>query len=164
MYLTIYLTLISCLLLTLLIILSAIFIPFGFFAAYFPKDTREILRRKSRNQSLFRRVLGVILIILLIVSYIAVTIYGGIDGLRHQYSLAEFFERFMIIGYGTKIYEIAIIDYLLTTKLSLFQRLLPETKDCEGWRHFGYNRDRQIRQMVFIPIGCLISALVFTII
>lgn len=56
------------------------------------------------------------------------------------------------------------LDYILLTKTQFFQHYFPETKNCIGWKQFGYNRKQQIRQCIIIPVCCLIGALILTFI
>ena len=96
--------------------------------------------------------------------YIALFIIGGIDGMRNGFTFWQFFLRFFIVGVSVKVFDIVGLDYILLTKTHFFQHYFPETEGCAGWKDFGYNRKQQLRQIIMIPIGSLICALIFSVI
>ena len=110
----------------------------------------------------FKRVIGWMILIGFCVLFLGAYIYGGIDGLKNGYTFWQFFLRFFIIGALVKVFDIVCLDYVLLTKTQFFQHYLPETKDCAGWKQFGYNRKQQIRQCIIIPFCCVIGALIFS--
>lgn len=112
----------------------------------------------------FKRVVGWIILIAFCILFLGLYVYGGMDGLKNNYTFWQFFLRFFIIGAMVKVFDIVCLDYILLTKTQFFQHYLPETKGCAGWKQFGYNRKQQIRQCIIIPVCCLIGALIFSLI
>ena len=52
-----------------------------------------------------------------------------------------------------------ILDILIVSKLRLFERLFPETKDCESIKSFGFNlRNQTIKLFVFTGISFAAAA------
>ena len=57
-----------------------------------------------------KRALGWIILALLAAGDIALFIVGGIDGLKHGFTLGQFFLRFFTIGAGIKAFDILALD------------------------------------------------------
>ena len=135
--------------------------PTALLAKNFPVDVQE--RLKPRLESLpmsFKRVVGWIILVAFCLLYIGIFVYGAIDGLHNGYTFFQFFLRFFLIGGIIKVFDIVCLDYFLLTKTHFFQHYYPETKDCIGWKRFGYNRKQQIRQCVAIVLLSLITAFI----
>ncbi|MBQ8953860.1 MAG: hypothetical protein IJ048_07060, partial [Clostridia bacterium] len=109
-----------------------------------------------------KRALGWAILVLFILGYIGLFVLGGLDGRRHGFTYGQFFLRFFIIGAAIKAFDIIGLDWFLLTKTHFFPHYFPETEGCAGWQDFGYNRKQQLRQIVMIPIGCAITAWIFT--
>lgn len=138
--------------------------PTKLLAKNFPLDLQK--RLKPRLDSLPmspRRIVGWVILVLFIMGYIGIFIIGGIDGMRNGFTFWQFFFRFLIIGIAIKAFDIIGLDYCLLTKTHFFQHYFPETEGCEGWQDFGYNRNQQIQQIIMIPIGCAVTALIFSL-
>jgi hypothetical protein len=135
--------------------------PTALLAKNFPVDVQE--RLKPRLESLpmsFKRVVGWIILVAFCLLYIGIFVYGAIDGLHNGYTFFQFFLRFFLIGGIIKVFDIVCLDYFLLTKTHFFQHYYPETKDCIGWKRFGYNSKQQIRQCVAIVLLSLITAFI----
>ena len=163
MVLTLILSLTGCISLFLAIWGVTVTMPTGLLAKNFPSDVQVCL--KPRLESLpmsFKRVVGWIILIGFCILFLGLFIIGAIDGFKNGYTFLQFFRRFLIIAASVKVFDIVCLDYILLTKTQFFQHYFPETKDCIGWKQFGYNRRQQIRQCIIIPICCLIGALVLS--
>ena len=101
--------------------------------------------------------------ILCVIGFIAVIVYGGWDGAQKSYTFMQFLARFLIILSGVKLFDIIGLDYILITKTNFFQHYLPETRGCAGYHNFGYNRKEQIRQCIILPFAALLTAWVCTL-
>jgi len=159
--LTLILSLAGCVLLFLCIWGVTVTMPTALLAKNFPVDVQE--RLKPRLESLpmsFKRVVGWIILVAFCLLYIGIFVYGAIDGLHNGYTFFQFFLRFFLIGGIIKVFDIVCLDYFLLTKTHFFQHYYPETKDCIGWKRFGYNRKQQIRQCVAIVLLSLITAFI----
>jgi hypothetical protein len=164
MAVTLLLTLCNIALLCLMILAATIFMPYRGLAKNFPKDVQEALKPRLDEidkQPKAPRIFGSILIIIMCLLFVAVFIFGGIDGMKNDFTFSQFLLRFMIIAFGTKAFDIIALDYFLLTQTNFFPHFFPETKDCAGWQQFGYNRKQQIGQSIFMLIGCLVMALIF---
>lgn len=165
MTITIILTIIMMVLLFLMIWSATATLPYKGLADFFPEDVKERLKPRLDTLPMNRkRIIGWVMLIAITIMMIGVFIYGGIDGIRNDYDFVQFFARFIIIGAGVKAFDIICLDFILLTKTHFFQHYFPETEGCEGWKNFGYNRKEQLKQCIMIPICCVITALIFTLI
>lgn len=142
---------------------AAAFYPHPFIIEYFPEDVKE----KARNHKPpFKSapVIGWLLISLIFAGFIGAFIYGGWDGIYKNFTYIQFLERFLIMLYGMKAFDILFFDYFILTKTHFFQHFYPETKGCDGWKQFGYNRREQTKQIIAMPPISLIMALIFRLI
>lgn len=109
-------------------------------------------------------ILGIVILILLVAAMLGLIVWGGIDGIRHDYTFGNFLIHFLTIFAGLKAFDIIALDYFLLTKSRFFQHYFPETESCAGWKDFGFNRSQQIRDCIAIPIYCSALAEIFTLI
>ena len=154
---TVVLTLIMCALLFLMIWAAVYFLPWKKLWDFMPEDIRE---KAADIKPPFRAapVFGWISMILCMLGFIGVIVYGGWDGVRHGYSFGQFLVRFLVILFGVKAFDIIGLDYIMITKTQFLQHYLPETKGCAGYHSFGFNRRQQIRQCVMLPFAALLTA------
>ncbi|MDO4420989.1 MAG: hypothetical protein Q4C15_02965 [Eubacteriales bacterium] len=163
MVLTLVLSLIGCISLFLAIWGLTVTLPTNLLVKNFPVDVQDCLKPRLENLPMsFKRVIGWIILIGFCILFIGLFIVGGVDGIKNGYTFLEFFLRFFIIGALIKVFDIVCLDYILLTKTQFFQHYFPETKNCIGWKQFGYNRKQQLRQCIAIPVGCLFGALIFS--
>ncbi|MCR5328524.1 MAG: hypothetical protein K6E12_06725 [Saccharofermentans sp.] len=161
MILTLILSFAGCVLLFLCIWGVTVTMPTPLLAKNFPVDVQECL--KPRLESLpmsFIRVIGWIILVAFCVLYIGIFVFGAIDGIANNYNFWQFFLRFFLIGGIIKVFDIVCLDYVLLTKTHFFQHYFPETKDCIGWKKFGYNRKQQAGQCLAIAIMSPVLAFV----
>ena len=165
MLITILLTLRNIILLCLMILTATVFMPYRGLAKNFPKDVQEALKPRLDEidkQPKAPRIFGGILIIITCLLFVGVFIWGGVEGMHHDFTYSQYLLRFLIISFGTKAFDIIVLDYFLLTKTNFFQNFFPETKGCAGWQQFGYNRKQQLGQSVFMLICCLLLAFLFS--
>lgn len=165
MLITILLTLCNIILLCLMILTATVFMPYRGLAKNFPKDVQEALKPRLDEidkQPKAPRIFGGILIIITCLLFVGVFIWGGVEGMHHDFTYSQYLLRFLIISFGTKAFDITVLDYFLLTKTNFFQNFFPETKGCAGWQQFGYNRKQQLGQSVFMLICCLLLAFLFS--
>ena len=165
MIVTILLTLCSIVLLCLMILAATVFMPYRGLAKNFPKDVQEALRPRLDEidkQPKAPRIFGGALIVIMCLMFVGVFIFGGIDGRKNGFTFGQHLLRFLIIGLGTKAFDIIALDYFLLTKTTFFQRFFPETKGLAGWQDFGYNRKQHLAQGVFMLVCCFVLAFIFT--
>ena len=157
MTITIILTVIMCVLLFLMIWSAAYFLPWKGLMDFFPEDIKE--KAKDHNPPFKTApVFGWICMILCMLGFIGVIIYGGWDGVQRGYTFVQFLVRFLIILFGVKAFDIIGLDYILITKTHFFQHYFPETEGCAGYHNFGFNRKEQIRQIIIMPFAALLTA------
>ena len=165
MLITILLTLCNIILLCLMILTATVFMPYRGLAKNFPKDVQEALKPRLDEidkQPKAPRIFGGILIIITCLLFVGVFIWGAVEGMHHDFTYSQYLLRFLIISFGTKAFDIIVLDYFLLTKTNFFQNFFPETKGCAGWQQFGYNRKQQLGQSVFMLICCLLLAFLFS--
>ena len=165
MILTILLSLGMMALLFLAIWSATLTLPFKALIKSFPKDVQEKLSPRLDHLPMSgKRVFGVVILILLVAAMLGLVVWGGIDGMRHDYNFGNFLLRFLVIFAGVKAFDIIVLDYFLLTKSRFFQHYFPETEGCAGWKDFGFNRKEQLKQGIAIPICCSALAGLFSII
>jgi len=162
---TLLLTFCNIVLLCLMILTATVFMPYRGLAKNFPKDVQEVLKPRLDEidrQPKAPRIFSGIIIVIMCLLFVGVFIFGGIDGMHHDFTYGQYLLRFLIIAFGTKVFDIIALDYLLLTKTNFFPRFFPETKGCAGWQQFGYNRKQHLGQSVFMLICCLVLAFIFS--
>ena len=82
---------------------------------FFPDDIRE---KAIGYLPPFRsaQIFGWICMILCMLGFIGIIVYGGWDGVRRNYTFGQFLVRFLIILFGVKAFDIIGLDYILVTK------------------------------------------------
>lgn len=164
MLITLGLAMAGCILLFLCIWGVTVTLPTAKLAENFPKDVQERLKpRLEKVPMSYRRFLGWIILVVFVVGYLSLFVYGGIDGRKHGFDFWQFFLRFFTIGAVIKAFDIVGLDWFLLTRTHFFQHYFPETDGCAGWQDFGYNRKQQMRQSVMILIGSILLAWIFTL-
>lgn len=162
MLITIILTVIMCILLFLMIWSAVFFLPWKRLMDFFPEDIKE---KAIDHKPPFRTapVIGWICMLLCMLGFLGVIVYGGWDGIHRGYSFVQFLVRFLIILFGVKAFDIIGLDYILITKTHFFQHYLPETEGCAGYHSFGYNRKEQMKQIIMLPFSALLTAWICTL-
>ena len=122
MLITILLTLCNIILLCLMILTATVLMPYRGLAKNFPKDMQEAL--KPRLDEIDKQPK-------------APRIFGGVDGVHHDFTYSQYLLRFLIIAFGTKTFEIIALDYFLLTKTYFFPISSPKPKAVQA----GSNSD-----------------------
>ena len=120
---TLLLTLCNIIFLCLMILTATVFMPYRGLAKNFPKDVQEALKPRLDEidrQPKAQRIFGGILIIIMCLLFVGVFIFGGVDGMRHDFTYSQYLLRFLIIAFGTKAFDIIALDYFLLTKTYFF--------------------------------------------
>ena len=157
MTVTIILTLCMCILLFAMIWAATYFYPWERLLDFFPEDIAE---KAKQHQPPFPSapLVGWICMILCMIGFGGVIVYGGWDGIQRGYSFGQFLVRFLIILFGEKAFDIIGLDYILITRTHFFQHYIPETEGCAGYHDFGFNRKEQIRQIIMMPFAAVLTA------
>jgi heme/copper-type cytochrome/quinol oxidase subunit 1 len=152
-------------LLWLMIWSATVTLPTKSLAKNFPEDIQQALEpRLDALPVSGKRVLGMIILTVLLLGFIALFIIGGIDGMNNNFTYLDYLVRFLIMSYGVKAFDIIGLDFFLITRTHFFQHYFPETEGCAGWKRFGYNRKQQIKQIISMGIISLLLALFFSLI
>lgn len=156
MVVTIILILVMCTMLFLMIWSATYFLPWKGLMDFFPEDIKE---KAINHDPPFKTapVIGWICMVLCMLGFIGVIIYGGWDGIQRGYTFAQFLVRFLIILFGVKAFDIIGLDLILITKTHFFQHYFPETEGCDGYHNFGFNRKEQIKQIIMMPFAALLT-------
>jgi len=157
MKVTIILTLIMCALLFLMIWAAAYFYPWNGLLKFFPRDIEE-KAREHKPPFPAAPFFGWIIMVLCMLGFVGVILYGGWDGIQRGYTFPQFLVRFLIILFGMKAFDIICLDYFLITKTQFFQHYIPETRGCAGYHSFGYNRKKQIRHCIGLLFCAFLTA------
>lgn len=157
MTVTVILTLLMCALLFLMIWAAAYFYPWDRLLDFFPEDVAE-KARLHKPPFPDAPVIGRVVMVLCVLGFAGVIVYGGWDGVRNGYTFGRFLVRFLVILSGVKAFDIIGLDYFLITRTQFFQHYIPETKGCAGYHRFGYNRKEQIKRILLLPFAALLTA------
>lgn len=126
-----------------------------------PKDIQEkVLARPDLPKS--RTVLGIVLAILLLLAVLALLVWAGADAVQRNWGFGAIFARFLILLDGYKIFDMICFDWILLTKLNIFQRLFPETVGCRGYESFGFNLKSQIIKLIVFTVISFVIALILS--
>lgn len=127
-----------------------------------PKEVREAVQpRKERFPG--AHALGGLLAILSIVMMLGAVVCGGIDGIRHGFTMGQLFLRFLIMLWGLKAYDILFFDWFLLCRSNFFPRYYPETKKHLGPHLFGFNKKEHITHIVLSSVVALVLAWICTL-
>lgn len=122
-----------------------------------PKDIQEIILKRP-DEPLWKNILGILIAIIIIINIIGILVYAGYNAIENNFSFIEIFSRYIILLEGYKIFDMIFFDWILLTKLNIFQKLFPETIGCKGYEQFGFNLKSQIiKLIIFMLISLLIA-------
>ncbi|MCM1136375.1 MAG: hypothetical protein NC400_12475 [Clostridium sp.] len=122
-----------------------------------PKDIQAaVLEHEERFPG--ARLLGWIILIIDVLTFLSVFVYAGWDGIRSGYGFWQFAARFLTMLYLLKAFDIIFFDWFLLTKSHFFQHYYPETEGCAGYRQFGFNRKEQLTKIILFPFAALLLA------
>ncbi len=133
------------------------------FVKFAPKDIKEKILSRP-DDPLSKTAVGCCLMIILLISVLSLLIWAGGDAVNKGYGFWMIFVRFMILLEGYKLFDMIVFDWILLTKMNIFQKLYPETVGCEGYEIFGFNLKSQlIKLVVFAGIAAMIAAILSNI-
>ena len=116
-----------------------------------PKDIQEkVLARPDAPK--WKTVTGLILAVLLLLCIAGVLVWAGVDALQKDMGFGEIWLRYLILLEGYKLFDIVFFDWILLTKLHIFQHFFPETVGCKGYNSFGFNGKSQIAKMILFAV------------
>ena len=122
-----------------------------------PKDIQEKVLARP-DAPIWKTVTGCILAVLILLCAVGVLIYAGMDAVKNHMNFMEIFIRYLILLEGYKIFDMICFDYILLTKLNVFQKFFPETIGCKGYEKFGFNLKSQIAKLIIFAIISLVTA------
>ena len=93
--------------------------------------------------------------LILLIGPIACAIY---DGIKNKFDYGSLFARLLLMLLLLEIFDILFFDLFLLCHSSFYQHYYPETKGCDGFHSFGFNRKSHILTFVFcFVIASLLS-------
>ena len=124
-----------------------------------PKDIQEkVLSRPDSPR--WKTILGLILATILSVGALLILIWAGVNAKQNHMSFGQIFARYLILLEGYKIFDMVCFDYLLLTKLHIFQKFFPETIGCKGYEKYGFNLKSQVIKIIVFAMISLILAII----
>ncbi|MBR2533224.1 MAG: hypothetical protein IKE50_00365 [Erysipelotrichaceae bacterium] len=159
---TILLALLSMAALFLLLYAAVALIQDRHFFTTAPKDIQEAVQEHEERFP-YQRILGWKLAFIAFLMFGFVFIYAGYDGIQNGYGFGCFFIRYLTILYLLKAFDILFFDYYLLTKSHFFQHYYPETKECQGYHNFGFNRKEQLTRLILFPFAAMAMAFICTL-
>lgn len=128
-----------------------------------PQDIQEkVLTRPDYPK--WKTVVGNTLAVLILLCNAAILILAGVDAVQERMGFSMIFARYLILLVGYKIFDMVCFDWILLTKLNIFQRFFPETAGCEGYKSFGFNVKSQVIKIIVFAFISLIVALILSVI
>jgi len=126
-----------------------------------PEDVQERLKDRP-DPPMWQTVLGIVLAAACLAGIAGVLIWAGADAVRTDMSFARIFVRFLILFEGYKLFDMVFLDWLMLTKLNVYQRFFPEVKGCKSMEKFGFNLKEQLIKIVIFALLALVVALILS--
>ncbi len=122
-----------------------------------PKDIYEaILEHEERFKG--AHLLGYLILFVGVILLLGPMVIGVLDGIHNDFSLFQFMLRFLTMLILLELFDIFFFDLFLLCHSSFYQYYYPETKGCEGFKHFGFNwKSHLITTIIYIIIGVGLS-------
>ena len=125
-----------------------------------PKDIQEIILKRPDDPK-WKTAVGFLLMAVLFAGVIGLFVWEASDARRAGLGLGQTFLRFLILLDGYKLFDMVFFDWIVLTKLNIFQKVAPETVGCKGYESFGFNLKSQIIKLfVFAGLALVTAALV----
>jgi len=125
-----------------------------------PEDVQERLANRP-DPPLWKKILGFILAGACLVGIAGILIYAGVDCVRSGMGFGDIFLRYLTLFEGYKIFDMVVLDWLMLTKLHVYQRFFPEVEGCESMEHFGFNLKSQlVKVIVFAGIALVVAGVI----
>jgi len=126
-----------------------------------PKDIMEkVLARPDYPK--WRTALGYALSAVLVLGIAGILFWAGYDAVRKEMGFGAIFVRYLILLCGYKLFDMVCFDWLLLTKLNVFQQFFPETVGCKGYERFGFNLKSQLIKLAAFAIASLVIAAILS--
>ena len=122
-----------------------------------PPDIRERVRARPDGPG-WKTALGILIAVLLLAGAAAILVWAGIDAVRNHFSFRQIFLRYLILLEGYKFFDMFCFDYILLTKLHIFQHFFPETIGCEGYKKYGFNLKSQLLKVAAFAVISFVIA------
>ena len=126
-----------------------------------PQDVQERLKDRP-DLPFWKKVLGIILAAACLAAIAAAVIFAGEDAVRTDMSFGQIFIRFLILFEGYKLFDMVVLDWLMLTKLDVYQRFFPEVRGCESMEKFGFNLKSQLIKAAVFAVLALVIAFVLS--
>jgi len=126
-----------------------------------PQDVQERLKDRP-DPPLWKTILGIVLAAVCLMAIAAVFICAGKDAVRSGMTFGQIFVRFLILFEGYKLFDMIFLDWLMLTKLNVYQRFFPEVIGCESMEKFGFNLKSQVAKIVIFAILALVVAFILS--
>ena len=123
-----------------------------------PKDIQEKILSRP-DEPFWKTLLGLVLAIFILFCILAILLWAGLDSVKKNMGFWAIFVRFLILLEGYKLFDIVCFDYILLTRLNIFQKLFPETLGCKGYESFGFNLKSQIIKVILFAVISFIIAI-----
>ncbi len=159
---TIVVALVICLIEFIVIVLASPMAKPSLVLRFLPEDVR-IAGKNHPEPPKPKQIIAHILLSVFLLSMLAGIIYLGVDGIRSGYGFWKLTLRFIVMLYIMKAFDIIVQDQWLVMTVGYFKKLYPETSECEGWKHRGFNNKNQIIRIISYPFLCMLTSAVFMI-
>ena len=164
MLLTIFLAIVFCGAATLFLVSAVAFAEFEQFFSSAPKEVQGVI--KPREHELFSgsKAMGRTLIVLSVVMILGAGVIAIWDGFRNDFTIWQFFVRFVLIFTIYKLYDMVAFDYFLLLKSRFFQYFYPEVGDGAMPKKYGFNiKSQLLKLLVIFPAASALAAWLCTL-
>ena len=122
-----------------------------------PKDIQAADQPKEERFPGAHR-LGWRLLMLSVLLFVGVIVYGGWDGIQNHYSFRQFFFRFLFMLVSLKAFDVLFFDWFLLCRSQFFPHYYPEVSGLVGPHLFGFNwQSHLLHLLAFLPISAGIA-------
>ena len=126
-----------------------------------PHDIRDKVRARPDGPK-WKTALGILAALLLLAAAGGILIWAGIDAVQNQLGFRQIFLRYLILLEGYKLFDMVCFDYILLTKLHIFQHFFPETIGCAGYQKYGFNLKSQLTKVAVFAVISFLVALILS--
>ncbi|MBQ8160251.1 MAG: hypothetical protein IJ083_05815 [Clostridia bacterium] len=150
MFVTIFLSLVICAVVTMMMIAAVAFIQDRRFFSSAPKEAQAVIQ--DRKEELFRgaRCLGWVMLVLALLIGVGAVVVAALDGKRCGYGFWQFFVRFLVMATVYKAYDMIFFDEFLLLKFGFFQYFYPEAEHVLDGKKYGFNLKSQLLKLLII--------------
>ena len=161
MLLTLFLTIVFCAAFAMMLFSVVAFIQEKKFFSSAPKEFQPVIQERPTELFTGARAIGWTLFIMSWLMLLGVVVIAIADGIKDNYTFAQFFLRFVTILTIYKICDMILIDNFLLLKFGFFQYYYPETKGVMKNRKYGFNiRSQLLKLFVIFPAVSALAAFI----